>query len=270
MQPFHFLLMRIRSIAFIFFAVLLVLSSHKAQAESEMEKAFLDDIRAAIASQEEQEFWKLFNLEGVGEEVKASLEKHLVKKIVKANLISISLETLPEDLRTEYVVNGVRYRPNVKPLGLVKMIYKRKPQDPSTYTGTVSGNPSTSMLYGQQGDRLMFAGTVQEKLPGDLPASKQIQVIIMGFSHPPVTFEGYMIYLQGGKPLRDKIKDMGSGNVTLIVRGEAITYLEVRRTSPKGEMKVTIMEDEDIIFETEQVKSDEPIIFKRRATPGRN
>ena len=79
-----------------------------------------------------------------------------------------------------------------------------------------------------------------------------------------------MIYLQGGKPLRDKIKDMGSGNVTLIVRGEAITYLEVRRTSPKGEMKVTIMEDEDIIFETEQVKSDEPIIFKRRATPGRN
>ena len=253
MQPVHFLSKHFRSFALNFVVVLLVLSSSKALAESKMEEAFLNKIRAAFASHDEQEFWKLFNLDGVGEEVKASLEKHLVKKVVKADLISISLEPLPEDFRTEYVLDGVRYWPNVKPLGLVKMIYKK----------SKTGNPSTSMLYGQKGNDLMFSGTVGEKLQGDLPASKQIQVIVMGFSHPLVTFEGYMIYLQGNKPVRDKIKDMGGGNVTLIVRGEAITYLEVRRTSPKGEMKVKILEDEDVIFETEQLNGDKPIIFKR-------
>ena len=253
MQPVHFLSKHFRSFALYFVVVLLVLSSNKALAESKMEEAFLNKIRAAFASHDEQEFWKLFNLDGVGEEVKASLEKHLVKKIVKAKLLSISLEPLSDDFRTEYVVNGVRYRPNVKPLGLVRM----------KYTKSAGGDSSTRMIYGQKGNRLMFAGTVKEKLPGDLPASKQIQVIVMGFSHPPVTFEGYMIYLQGGKPLRDKIKDMGGGNVTLIVRGEAITYLEVRRTSAKGEMKVKILEDEDVIFETEQLNGDKPIIFKR-------
>jgi hypothetical protein len=256
MQPVRFLSKHFRSFALIFVVILLVLSSNKALAESKMEEVFLNKIRAAFKSHDEQEFWKLFNLEGVGEKVKASLDKHLVKKVVKANLISISLEPLPDDFRSEYVLNGVQYRPNVKPLGLVKMIYKK----------SKTGNPSTSMLYGQKGNDLMFAGTVGEKLQGDFPASKQIQVIVMGFSHPPVTFEGYMIYLQGGKPLRDKIKDMGGGNVTLIVRGEAITYLEVRRTSPKGEMKVKILEDENVIFETEQLKGDKPIIFQRPDT----
>lgn len=263
MHPFRFLHMKLRSLTVLFGIILFVLFSNNVLAESKMEETFLNEIRAAIASQEKQKFWKLFNLDGVDDEVKATLEKHLVKKIVKAKLISVSVEPLPDDFRTEYVVNGVRYRPNVKPLGLVKIIYKRKPQDPSTYTGTISGNPTTRVLYGQKGDRLMLAGTVKEKLAGDLPASKQIQVMVMGFSHPPITFEGTMIYLQGGKPLRDKIKDMGGGNVTLIVRGEAITHLEVQMTSAKGEMKVTIMEDEDIIFESEHVKGDQPVIFNR-------
>lgn len=264
MHTFPFLPRHLRCLAVISVVVLLILSSNQALAESKMEEVFLNKIRAAFKGHDEQEFWKLFNLEGMSEKVRASLDKHLVKKVAKADLIAISLEPLPEDFRTEYVLNGVQYRPNVKPLGLVKMVYKNlNPQDPSTYVGTVSGNPSTSMLYGQKGDQLMFAGTVEEKLPGDLPASKQIQVLVMGFSHPPITFEGYMIYLQGNKPVRDKIEDMGGGNVTRIVRGEAITYLEVRRTSAKGEIKVKILEDEDVIFETEHLKGDEPIIFKR-------
>ena len=72
-----------------------------------------------------------------------------------------------------------------------------------------------------------------------------------------------MIYLQGNKPVRDKIEDMGGGNLTRIVRGEAITYLEVKRTSEKGAISVKIFEDEDIVFETEAQETGEAIIFKR-------
>ena len=252
MQKTIFIRMQIKFVV-IFVTVILFALVSQAQAESKMEEAFLNKIRAAFKSNDEQEFWKLFNLEGMSEKVRASLDKYLVKKVVKANLIAISLEPLPEDFRTEYVVDGVQYRPNVKPLGLVKMIYKK----------SKSGNPSTSMLYGQKGNELMFAGTVGEKLKDDLPASKQIQVMVMSFSHLPVTFEGYMIYLQGNKLVRDKIEDMGGGSLTRIVRGEAITYLEVKRTSGEGAISVKILEDEDILFETKQLETSEAIIFNR-------
>lgn len=221
---------------------------------SSIEDQFVKDIRQAVQSGKRQNFWKLFNMEGVDETSKASVEKHLVGPLMKAKLLKVSLEPLPEDFHTEYVMNGIRYRPNVQPLGLVKFEYKRpKSKEKST----------ASMLYGKKGSRYMLAGTIGKKLPGNLPPSKQIQVIVMGSGHPPVTFEGHMIYMQGGKPARGKIKDMGGGNQTLLVRGSAITYLKVRRTSAKGTLKVIIMEDEDTIFETGNLDTALPIVFKK-------
>lgn len=222
-------------------------------ADSQIKDQFLQNIRAAVENKDEKAFWNLFNLEGVVADMKAVIEKHVWKSLKSAELLDVTYEPLPEDFRSEYVVNGIRYYTNLKVLGLVKFKYKR----------TKQGDSTTSVPYGQKGNRLLFVGTIKEKLAGDFPPSKQIQVIIIGAGHPPVTFEGTMIYLQGEKPVRDKIKDLGSGNLTRIVRGEAITFLEVRRTSPQGTLKVIIMEDEDTIFETEFLDTDQPIVFRK-------
>jgi len=72
-----------------------------------------------------------------------------------------------------------------------------------------------------------------------------------------------MIYLQGGKPIREKIEDISGGNATRIVRGEAITYLEVRRTSAHGTLKVILYEDDEKLFETEARETAEPIVFRK-------
>lgn len=226
-------------------------------ADSQIKDQFLQNIRAAVENKDEHAFWNLFNLEGVVADMKAVIEKHVWKSLKSAELLDVSYEPLPEDFRAEYVVDGIRYHPNLKVLGWVKFKYKRTKQK------TKQGDSTTSVLYGQKGNRLLFVGTVKEKLAGDFPPSKQIQVIIIGAGHPPVTFEGTMIYLQGEKPVRDKLKDLGSGNLTRIVRGEAITFLEVRRTSPQGTLKVIIMEDEDTIFETEFLDTDQPIVFRK-------
>jgi hypothetical protein len=223
-------------------------------AGSQIEERFLNDIRTAIENKDEKAFWELFNLEGVPDDLKAIMKKHAMKPLMASEVNDIVYEPPPEGFRSEYVVDGFQYRANLKVLGRVKITYKRSAE---------AGVTGTSIPYGQKGDRFLFIGTTKEKLPGDLPPSKQIQVIVMGMGHPPVTFEGYMIYLQGGKPVRDKIEDMGSGNVTKIVRGEAITYLEVRRTSPKGTMKVWVMENDDTLFETEHLDTDQPIRFKK-------
>ena len=70
----------------------------------------------------------------------------------------------------------------------------------------------------------MLAGTVEAKLPGKLSPSKQIQVVIIGIGHPAVTFDGYMTYMQGGKPVRGHLKDTGAGKLTRAVCGEPIAY----------------------------------------------
>ena len=219
-----------------------------------MEEQFLKDIRAAVDSKEEKNFWTLFNLEGVEEDMKAVVKKHIWKRLKTAEKLKLAFEPLPKDFRSEYVINGIRHHANLKPLGFVKFTYKL---DKST------GDSSTSIPYGRKGDRFLFIGTVKEKLAGKFAPSKQIQVIIIGIGHPAVKFEGTMTYLQGNKPIQEKIKDLGSGNLTRIVRGEAITHLEVRRTSLKGTLKVIIMEDEETIFETKNLDTHQSVVFKK-------
>ena len=63
--------------------------------------------------------------------------------------------------------------------------------------------------------------------------------------------------------LTDNLKDMGGGNLTRVVRGESIAYLEVRRTSANGTLKVIVMEDQDTLFETDNLDTAKPIIFKK-------
>lgn len=235
------------------FSLILLHSAAAAFAQTAAEEAFLAAVRAAVGSGDDKALWGLFHLNGVEEDMKKPIEKYVIKRMRRAKVLDVKIEPLPEDYRAEQVVNGVRYYPNIKPLARVTISYEKEE----------GGDHSTSIAYGKTGGQLLFIGTLKEKLAGNLPPSKQIQVIIIGRGHPAVTFEGYMIYLQGGKPIRKTIEDMGGGNVTHIVRGEAITYLEVRRTSAAGTIKVLIYEDEDTVFETEALETAAPIVFSK-------
>ena len=186
--------------------------------------------------------------------MKATLDRVLFKSLFDRKVTAVRFQPLPERFRSEYVLSGIRTYMNLKPLGYVKIEYQ-----PGKH-----GRSDTSLPYGKKGDRYYFAGSVQETIRANAPKSRQIQINIFGTISPnPVKFEGYMIYTQNEKPIRDKIEDMGSGNLTRIVRGEDITYLKVRRTSKTGKIKVIISMDGKTIFETDYMESDQPIIFKK-------
>ena len=191
--------------------------------------------------------------EGDRQKSNATLDKHLFSSLFDEELESVRIQPLPEDFRSEYVLNGIRTYTNLKVLGFVEIQYKRGK----------TGRSKTSIPYGKKEGRYYFAGSIQEKIRENASKSKQIQVIIVGMGHPPVTFEGYMLYLQNERPIKDQLKDMGGGNLTRIVRGEDITFLKVRRTSPQGTLRVKIILDDQTIFETQPLDTDQPIIFKR-------
>ncbi|MCH8933795.1 MAG: hypothetical protein IH923_12100 [Nitrospinae bacterium] len=228
------------------------LSSPVWAAENSKER-FLKDIRTSLDQKNLPAFIQLFNWDGVNEKSRAILNKHLFSTLFDEELESVRFKPLPEGFRSEYVLNGIRTYTNVKVLGFVEIQYKRGK----------TGQSKTSIPYGKKGGRYYFAGSIQEKIRENAPKSKQIQVIIVGMGHPPVTFEGYMLYLQNERPIKDQLKDMGGGNLTRMVRGDDITYLKVQRTTKKGTLRVTIIVDGKTIFETQPQDTDQPIIFKR-------
>lgn len=228
------------------------LSSPVWAAENSKER-FLKDIRTSLAQKNLPAFIQLFNWDGVNEKSRAILNKHLFSTLFDEELESVRFKPLPEGFRSEYVLSGIRTYTNIKVLGFVEIQYKRGK----------TGQSKTSIPYGKKEGRYYFAGSIQEKIRENAPKSKQIQVIIVGMGHPPVTFEGYMLYLQNERPIKDQLKDMGGGNLTRMVRGDDITYLKVQRTSKKGTLRVTIIVDGKTIFETQPQDTDQPIIFKR-------
>jgi len=228
------------------------LSSPVWAAENSKER-FLKDIRTSLDQKNLPAFIQLFNWDGVNEKSRAILNKHLFSTLFDEELESVRFKPLPEGFRSEYVLDGIRTYTNVKVLGFVEIQYKRGK----------TGRSKTSIPYGKKKGRYYFAGSIQEKIRENAPKSKQIQVIIVGMGHPPVTFEGYMLYLQNERPIKDPLKDMGGGNLTRMVRGDDITYLKVQRTSKKGTLRVTIIVDGKTIFKTQPQDTDQPIIFKR-------
>ena len=223
-------------------------------AETTGQDQSLKNIQSALQQKDLKAFKGLFYWEGVSQQSKATLHRFLFSKLFDREITAVRFQPLPEGFRSEYILNGVRTYMNIQPLGYVKIEYQ-----PGQH-----GRSDTSLPYGKKGDRYYFAGSVEETLRTNAPRSRQIQVNIFGTISPdPVKFEGHMIYTQNEKPLRDEIKDMGSGNLTRVVRGEDIIYLEVRRTSKTGKIKVIISIDGKTIFETDYHESDQPIIFKK-------
>jgi len=243
------LLFAICTLAILFHAYI----SNPAWGAEPVKEKFLSDVRTALSQKDLKAFIRLFNWERVNEKVRATLDKYLFSRLLEKEISNVSFVALPEDFRSEYVLNGVRNYPNLRILGFVQIKYKKGKH----------GKSSTKIPYGKKGGQYMFVGTIQKKIRDNAPKSKQIQVIIIGMGHPPVKFEGYMLYLQNEQPIREQLMDMGGGNLTRIVRGEDITYLKVQRTSKKGTLRVIIIIDDKTIFETQSMDTGQPIIFKR-------
>ncbi|NIQ03262.1 MAG: hypothetical protein GWM98_25130 [Nitrospinaceae bacterium] len=237
----------------ILLATALLAAASSAGAAGPERDRFLKRVQSALDRQDLAAFKKLFNWEGVSDDLQASLDRHLFNHLFDHPVESVELIPLPADFRTEYVLNGVRHYANVEIMGLVKVNYRKGAQ----------GRTSLKIPYGKKGNRYLFAGTVRETVNPDAPPSKQIQVIIIGFGHPPVTFEGYMLYLQNQTPVRKNLKDMGGGNLTQLVRGEDITFLKVWRTSAQGSIQIEILIDGKTIYKTQPLDTRQPIIFNR-------
>lgn len=74
-----------------------------------------------------------------------------------------------------------------------------------------------------------------------------------------VTYEGYFTYVVGGKERRMDLS--GKAALAKGVRGDAVTYAEVRKTSERGAISLQIMVDGITIYESGWSDKPEALMY---------
>jgi len=211
------------------------------------EKQLLSDVEAAVKAKDKEAIIALVNWQGVSDQMR-SLQAEGFAAIMKQEIKAVKLSPLPVGFKLEHERDGVRYRPNVSVVGFIEL---QSAQD---------GN-AAKIPYGKKDNAFYLASTVEEKIATPTTKEKSLNVMVMGTTAPePVLFEGYYVYLKGGKEIREEIS--GKGNRSKAFWGDHIKHCEVRKKSGTGWISLVVSEDGKTVFESPNETSDKPIIYE--------
>lgn len=91
--------------------------------------------RAAHDSSDFDGISKLICWDRVDAPARASVQRHTMSEFGRP-ISEISFEQLGEDATLEYEYGGVRYRPNLSPIGYLVVRFEANPSDPTAATST--------------------------------------------------------------------------------------------------------------------------------------
>lgn len=231
-----------RALLYILMAFVLAAAAPAARADA-LADEFQARIEAALAIDDEVEQYTavdaLFYRSDVDDWSEGLVER-VVKIVTKLRGRDVTFEALPPDIELLHVVDGYEYRPNVEPLGRVVFT------DPAAAAGN-----DTKVLYGRHPNeqRYVFPLTTRVLVNPDAPPDKQLQMIVIGLTHPPSTFAGWCdIALSNNTVKRVALDDQNVGNQTRIMRGQSIEACEVTNTAGRGTLSLRLYEDDEEIF----------------------
>jgi hypothetical protein len=194
----------------------------------------------------------LFDWKGVSEDMKVS-QQQIISMISSQEVKSVKLSPLPADFKTEYERNGIRYRPNVTVVGVIDIQYAQE------------GNLGR-MPYGKKNNAFYLANVIQQRISQPATLEKSLNISIQGTVSPkPVAFEGFCVYLKGGKEIKEDIVDeWHKGNLSHVFWGDRIKSCKVWKTSAGGEIRLVITEDGKEVFKSEWETTNKPIEYKTK------
>ena len=210
----------------------------------------LKEFEAALKSKDKDALLALANWQGVSADMK-SMQMELFADLATNAVKSVKLLPLPADFQATNEVNGVRYKPNVSIIGLVDVQF------------TAEGN-SMQMPYGKQGGAFYLAGTTEEKVAAPARKEKSLNIMVMGDASPDAgTFSGSCVYVKAGKDIAKEFS--GKGNGSEAFWGDYIKSCTVQKTSEKaGSIRLVISENGKQIYESDEVETKDPIVYKRK------
>ena len=203
-------------------------------------------VEAAFKAKDKDALGALVSWKGVSDQMRSQHSQGLAD-MIKQEVKAVKLSPLPTGYPLEYERDGVRYQPNVSVVGLIEVQF------------TQDGN-SAKMPYGKTDNAFLLAGTVEQKIASPTTKEKSLNVMVMGTTSPePVVFDGYYIYVKGGKEIREALS--GKGNRSKAFWGDHVKHCEVRKTSGTGSISLVVSEDGKAVFESPQATSDKAIVY---------
>lgn len=227
-------------------AALLLFAAAPVRAESIDD--FLSRIARAFASDDRPQALKdLFFLDGMDAETLAFYEHRIIGRMLgKYDAPALSLEPLPPDFEAIQVAGDYEYRPNLPPIGYV----------------VFDGN--TRVPYGRDGARYYFTGLTRTAIDDPAGPQSMLQMMVVGFGHPPVRYEGWCDILHANRRvMRMTLEDSGHGGNTAIVTAVRIEACSLRKLSAHGELSLTLFEGADEIFQQRTDSPDRVIRYTR-------
>jgi hypothetical protein len=213
----------------------------------------LKQFKEAVKAKDKYAILKLVNWQGVTNEMKVQLQDEYAS-IFQMEVKDIELTSLPADFKSEYLVNGVRYHHNVDIIGYIKV-------EPVKAKNSLGG---TSFPYGKKDNVFYLSGTITEKVYEPKTKEKCLSVTVIGNTFPkPVSFTGTYVYMKGGKEIKDDISS-DQGNLSNAFSGDYIKSCKVQKNSNFGSIQLIISEGGKTIFESEKMKTNDPIIYEKK------
>ena len=212
----------------------------------------LQQFKEAVKAKDKKAVMRLVNWQDVTSEMK-EFQKGILEPLFQWKVKDIQLTSLPADFESEAMVNGVRYHPNVDIIGYisVKLAQGRNSMEPQ-------------IPYGKKNNAFYLAGTIEEKVYEPKTKEKSLNVSVMGLTAPkPVSFTGTYIYMKSGEEIKGDISG-DQGNLSMAFWGDYIKSCKVQKNSNFGSIQLLISEDGKKVFESEEVKTNDPIIYERK------
>jgi hypothetical protein len=217
-------------------------------ARAETVDDFLARVAKAYAPPNKQAALRdLFFMEGMDADTVEMYDSRIIGRMLgKHDSPSLAVEPLPADFDPVQVGGGYVYRPNLTPLGYV----------------VVGGN--TRAVYGRNGDQYYLVGVVRIPIENPVGEERMLQMIVMGFNHPPVRFDGYCeVLLANGDHKQVALNDAGLASKTMMVTGVSIEACELRNLSERGSLMLRLLEGDDQIFDHQVDSPENTISFAR-------
>jgi len=192
----------------------------------------------ALGAKDTNAFKALFNHQGVSN-LTNGFETHVVGDLCRflrafpTNTlhVAVRLGPIPEGMESENIMNGVRIRPNMAPLGMMSCRF-------STLENGTNVSWGVTLPYGETNGQFGIIGTVSEKVYEPKHKENLYSVAITaGMGSAPVTFTGNCVYVQNGATITNNI--LGHHQVHKVYSGDALKACAVQ-TDAASDAPVTV------------------------------
>jgi hypothetical protein len=203
------------------------------------------EVESALKAKDARALEELFNWQGVSDNMKTMMST-MVAEMPKREWTAVKLAPLPADFQATNEVNGIRYRPSVPVTGWIVVEF------------TPKGN-AARLPYGKSGDAYYLSCNVEENIPGPITKSKILNIEVMGLADPG-TFSGDFVFVQGGKEIKQTIRNRGAS-----FYGDYVKSCTVQKTTGSDDsIQLTITEDGKTVFESGEITNKEPIVYEKK------